>query len=204
MTDEERSRILESLFLEMLGTKTELALQFSRIGAASIENALAEALADSGISHRTGPSGSIIAVGDYVWESYGIPMAILSRYPYPEYHCSRDNFSLMNESSLEEAVAILLHAIDKVESTSLVFKKFQGTICASNPRYNLYVDPGQPAFGDASGDITIKGLRFLMEQIPMLNRPVSIRSLAAQAGIEEPLARGYLEKWADRGLLEIK
>ena len=204
MADEDRSMILESLFLEMLGTKTELALQFSRSGATGIEKALAEALADSGISHRTGPSGSIIAVGDYVWESYGIPMAILSRYPYPEYHCSRDDFDLMSEASLDAAVEILIKAVEKVESTSLVYKKFQGTICTSNPRFNLYVDPGQPAFGGSANDGSIQGMRFLMEQIPILQRPVTVRALAAQAGIAESLVRAYLEKWAEKGLLEIK
>ncbi len=103
MEDGERERILESLFLEMLGTRTQLALQFSREGGTSVEKAVADAMREMGISHRTGPFGTIIAVGDYVWESYGIPMATLSRYPYPEYHCDRDNFALMSEESLEEA-----------------------------------------------------------------------------------------------------
>jgi aminopeptidase-like protein len=204
MANKVRGLILESLFLEMLGTKTQLALQFSRGGASGIEKALAEVLADAGVSHRTGPSGSIIAVGDYVWETYGIPMGILSRFPYPEYHCSRDDFALMNESALEEAVNILLKAIEKIESTSLVFKKFQGTICTSNPRYNLYVDPGQPAFGGFSDDSSVIALRALMEIIPMLQRPVSVRALAEQVGIEESLAQKYLEKWVAKGLLEIK
>ena len=177
MQEMERRQILESLFLEMLGTDTKLALQFSHGSSSEIEKALIGALTEAGVSYRTGPSGSIIAVGDYVWESYGIPMAVLSRFPYPEYHCSRDNFALMNEESLEEAVEILVKSINNMESTSLIVKKFKGNICTSNPKYNLYIDPGQPAFGGFSDNRVTKAMRALMEQIPMLQKPISVRTL---------------------------
>ena len=204
MSDADRGRILESLFLEMLGTRTRLALQFSRDGAATIERALAAAANEMALSHHSGPSGSIIAVGDYVWESYGIPMAVLSRYPYPEYHCDRDNFAIMCGESLEEAVELLLKAIEKIETTSLVFKKFRGNICASNPKYGLYVDPGQAAFGGFSEDKTIKGLRALMDLIPAINRPITLRQLAEKAGLSEEAAAPYLNKWMEKGLIDIR
>lgn len=204
MNNADRGRILEGLFLEMLGTRTQLALQFSREGAGIIERAVADAANEMALSHRNAPSGSIIAVGDYVWESYGIPMAVLSRYPYPEYHCDRDNFALMCGESLEEAVELLLKALEKIETTSLIFKRFRGNICASNPKYGLYVDPGQAAFGGFSEDKTIKGLRALMDLIPVIKRPITLRQLAEKAGLPEETAAPYLNKWIEKGLIDIR
>jgi hypothetical protein len=82
--------------LEMIGSPTQLALQFSRGGGSNLEHALAEALARSGVDHRTGGFEEIILNDEYVWEAYGIPMASLSRFPYPEYHTDRDDVALMS------------------------------------------------------------------------------------------------------------
>jgi aminopeptidase-like protein len=201
MADEEREKILDSLFLEMLGSKTQLALQFSRHGDSIIDYALADALEEGRETYRTGPFGSIIAVGDFVWESYGIPMATLSRYPYPEYHCSRDNFDLMDEKSLDESVEILLNMIEQIESTFLVIKNFTGTICTSNPKYDLYVDPGQASFGGFSVDQNIKGKRTLMDIMPIINKPIFKKKLAKEANLDIDTVIEYLHEWKKKKLI---
>lgn len=202
MEKAEREKIREGVFLEMLGSETQLALQASRDGTSNIEYGIEKALDELGTSYRKGPFESIIINDEYIWEAYGVPMASLSRFPYPEYHNNKDNFSIMSERSLEEAVEAIMRGIELVESSKIIFKKFEGNICLSNPKYNLYIDPGQAQFeGFQGGDM--RKMRILMDLIPTLKRPVTARRIAHKVGLSENMVLGYLTKWADKGLVEI-
>jgi aminopeptidase-like protein len=187
----ERNRILEGIFLEMLGSVTPLAVQESRHSMVSTLDALKASLDHLGLPYRSGSFESIIVNDEYIWENYGIPMLSFSRFPYPEYHSSRDSVEIIKEASLNEAVDALIGAVDRLEASPIVLKKFQGNICLSNPRYDLYVDYGQVALGD---DMSVqrRRMRSLMDFVPALNRPVSVKAVA-----------DHLERWASKGLIEL-
>ncbi|MDN3555235.1 DUF4910 domain-containing protein [Halomonas maura] len=202
MDSDERKSLFEGVMLEMLGSPTELALQFSRYRQSNIEKALADALIKSRSRHHTGEFASALINDEYIWEAYGIPMASFSRYPYPEYHSDRDNLDLISGEKLEESVNILLSAIDMLESSSLIRKRFTGNVCLSHPDYDLYIDPGQVAFGDFPDDKR-RSMRQLMELIPTLSRPVSTSVLASRVGLPPSLVYTYLEKWAKLGLVDL-
>ena len=199
----ERDRILECICLWMLGSRTGLALQQSRGACSNIEHAVGQTMDNLGISFRRGEFESIIINDEYVWEAYGIPTCSLSRMPYPEYHSSRDNLSIMSPKRLDEAVAILEGAFSFLENTALVYKHFTGNICLSNPKYDLYIDPGQVSFGEHPSEQRIK-LRRLMDIIPTLTKPVSVRILAARVGLHEDAVLEYLNKWVEKGLMTIR
>jgi aminopeptidase-like protein len=203
MPKTEREKMLEGLFLEMLGSRTQLAFQLSYSEQTNIEYAVSRALEEAGVQHRKGRYGEIVVNGEYVWQAYGIPVASLSRYPYPEYHTDRDNLSLMSQRSLSEALQILKRTVEQIEATPVVFKRFEGAICVSNPKYELYVDPGQAAFGGKADDLTRK-MRLLMDLIPTLGRPVSMRDLSERVGLEQNTVAEYLSRWEKKKLLEIK
>jgi aminopeptidase-like protein len=198
----ERSRILEGVFLEMLGSATPLAVQESRHATVSVLHALKSSLAQLGLPYRTGPFASIIVNDEYVWENYGIPMLSFSRFPYPEYHSSRDSLEIIHESRLHEAVEAVLCAIDRLEAWPLVIKKFTGNICLSNPRYDLYVDYGQVALGDRLSDQQ-RRMRTLMDLVPALDRPVSVQAVADHVGLPEKETLEYLRRWAAKGLIDL-
>lgn len=198
----ERERILACVCLWMLGSRTELALQSSREGRSAIEHTISDALQARHIPHRLGDFETVIINDEYLWEAYGIPTSSLSRFPYPEYHSSRDNVSIMDEDRLEESVAILLDAIERLEATPIVQKRFEGTICLSNPEYGLYVDPGQISFGEHVADEQ-RRLRMLQDHLPSLRGPVTVRSLAEHCGLSDASALEYLRLWADKGLIEL-
>lgn len=199
----DRDRIMEGLFLEMLGSESQLALQNAPGTVTNIETALGNVLEDRSVPHRRGDYGDIVVNGEYIWHGYGIPVASLSRFPYPEYHTDRDNMSIISSEALEQSVDIVMAAIDELESTPVVVKQFTGNICTSNPAYDLYVDPGQPAFGTVASDAQLQKLRALMERIPSLHRPISVRALAAEVGLEESIAGDYLRRWESKGLIEL-
>lgn len=202
MASDERQCLLEGVMLEMLGSPTELALQFSRNEQSNIELALAESLSQSGSKYHTGEFASALINDEYIWEAYGIPMASLSRFPYPEYHSDHDNVGLMRPECLKESVKVLLNAIDILESCPLVRKRFIGNICLSHPDYDLYIDPGQVAFGDIP-DNQRRSMRKLMELIPTLSRPISMSVLANRVGLPVSLVNKYLEKWKVHGLVDL-
>ncbi|HTR22526.1 MAG TPA: DUF4910 domain-containing protein [Terriglobales bacterium] len=202
LSQSERSRILEGIFLEMLGSETTLAIQESRRSQANTFYAMKAGLDQMGIRYRTGPFESIIVNDEYVWENYGIPMVSFSRFPYPEYHSSRDNVKIIQETSLEQAVEALMATVDRLEESPLVVKRFEGNICLSNPRYDLYVDYGQVALGDSISDFN-RRMRCLMDLVPGLDRPTSVKALADRVGLPEDRTLEYLQRWAAKGLIEL-
>jgi aminopeptidase-like protein len=129
-------------------------------------------------------------------------MLSLSRFPYPEYHSSRDNVEIIREESLNDAVEALIGTVERLEASPIVLKKFVGNICLSNPQYDLYVDYGQIALGDSLSEQR-RRLRHLMDFIPALDRPVSVKALADHIGLEEGEALEYLGRWAEKGLIEL-
>ncbi len=202
ISDNARKRLLEGVFLEMLGSATPLAVQESRHRMVNSLHALKASLDHLDLEYRTGPFESIIVNDEYVWENYGIPMLSLSRFPYPQYHSSHDSVANIREDSLNEAVEALLGMIDRLEASPIISKKFKGNICLSNPEYDLYVDYGQVALGDRLSDSRRK-LRTLMDLIPALDRPVSVRAVADHIGLPEAEALEYLQRWAAKGLIDL-
>jgi len=186
----------------MLGSATPLALQQSRQGMVNSFHAVKASLDALGKPYRTGPFESIIVNDEYIWENYGIPMLSFSRFPYPEYHSSKDSVEIIKEESLNEAVEVLMDAIDRLEASPVIAKKFTGNVCLSNPQYDLYVDYGQVALGDQLLENQRK-LRALMDLIPSLERPISVQAVADHVGLPESEALAYLEKWSAKGLIDL-
>jgi aminopeptidase-like protein len=202
LSQKERTQILEGVFLEMLGSNTQLAVQDSRRDMVSVGHALKASLDQIGLPYRTGPFASIIINDEYLWENYGIPMLSFSRFPYPEYHSSKDNSAAIREASLNEAVEALVGAVEILEASPMILKKFNGNICLSNPRYDLYVDYGQIALGDMPTDQRLR-MRTLMDLVPALNRPVSVKALADRVHLPETMILEYLKRWESKGLIEL-
>lgn len=163
---------------------------------------MSRVLNEGGHEYREGAFESLLLNDEYLWEAYGIPMASLSRYPYPEYHTDADNLDLISSQRLLEARDVVLAAIDDIESSPLIKKRFEGNVCLSHPRHDLYVDPGQVAFGDVP-DESRRRMRLLMDSIPTLTRPTTVRQLAREVGLEESVVHDYLKRWRDCGLVEL-
>jgi aminopeptidase-like protein len=186
----------------MLGSTTPLAVQEARRGVINSSHALKTSLDSLNLSYRNGPFESVIVNDEYLWENYGIPTLSFSRFPYSEYHSSLDSVDKMQEQSLNEAVAALLGMIDRLEASPIILKKFQGNMCLSNPKYDLYADYGQIALGDTLTEKKRK-LRSLMDLVPGLDSPTSVRAVANQVGLPEADALEYLQRWAAKGLIEL-
>lgn len=198
----QRERLLEGVFLEMLGTPTALALQRAQGAAGLFADCLARALVEVNAVHRIGDFESILINDEHIWEAHGIPMCSLSRFPYPEYHSSLDDASAMRPESLAEALRVLELAVEDLESARIVTRLFTGTVCLANPEYDLYVDPGEAVFGTAAGEEVLRRRR-LMDLVPTLARPTTTRELARRVGLPETEVTAYLARWAAKGLVRL-
>ncbi|MBS4169086.1 DUF4910 domain-containing protein [Parachlamydia sp. AcF125] len=200
-TPETKNHVLESIFLEMLGSNTPLALQHSHEGKSQLENTLAKLLKNKA-GFREGPFRSVICNDEMIWESYGIPMSSISRFPYPEYHSDLDNLSIINQEALDESVSVLLETIETLDRQTFMRKKFSGVIATAHPDYNLYVEPGQRAFGIAIEEDQ-KKLRLLMDLLPIMPQECFIEQIAAKIQARVDLVFQYLQQWEEKGLIEL-
>ncbi|MFY0690134.1 MAG: DUF4910 domain-containing protein [Cyclobacteriaceae bacterium] len=188
------------LFLEMLGSRTPLSLQFSSKKQSVIDKLLERILADKQ-DHRVGNFGTIIGNDEIVFESYQIPTPSLSRFPFPEYHTSGDDLSIISEDSLTESIQLLEDLLEGIEQTKFIEKKFDGIICLSNPEYDLYVDQGQRMEIKTN---ELKELRRLMDFIPLMDREYTIEEIKEQFNISHDTITNYLDKWKNSGLILLE
>jgi len=197
-----RDKLIEGMFLEMLGSNTQLGIQSAVQGMTDIEYYLKDVVVKHNIPHRKKQYGEIVVNGEYIFAGYGIPISSFSRYPYPEYHTDKDNPNIIYSASLIESLNLLLEAIKLMEKSPIVKKKFKGTICTSNPKYGLYVDPGQASFG-WKDDEQEKKIRKLMELLPSINSPVNVERLSSSYSLDKNMVLDYLKKWELKALIDI-
>jgi aminopeptidase-like protein len=189
--------IVGSLFLEMLGSDTPLALQASASGESPVDRAVTETLTAEGVDYRTGPFRSIIGNDEIIWEAYGIAMPSLSRFPYPEYHTSDDNPGIISTESLDQSVRVLEETINRLEKQSIVRKNFVGVPATSHPSYDLYVDTW------GSNNPKAHALRRVMDYLPMAPAVVFTETIQDRCDVEAEVLLPYLEQWAQTGLIDL-
>lgn len=130
------------MFLEMLGNDNTLNLQKSLRGDTYIDEICELALpAGQRVCGFRESAGN----DEIVFEApgYEIPMPSISRWPYDEYHTSDDNMDIISEAKLQDSLAYLMKVVSVLETDRFVKRQFKGLVSLANPKYNLYIDPGQ-------------------------------------------------------------
>jgi aminopeptidase-like protein len=155
MKDRSRKEIenlTAALFIEMLGTEAPLKATRTFLGEQDFDKVLRLALRDAGAAFVTAPWREGAGNDETVWEApgYEIPCVELTRAesvssPFPGYHTSLDNPSLMREEKLQESYRVLENMIFILEHNACFRRRFEGLICLSNPRYDLYRERPDPA-----------------------------------------------------------
>ncbi len=128
------------IFFEMLGNDNVHALQLSRQGNTIIDMAARNVMKNSLSQFNEGAFREIISNDEMVFNGPGvdIPMISISRWPYPEYHTSDDNMSIIKSEKLEESRDIILKIIDSLEKNYTPKRKFKGPPFLS--KHGLWVD----------------------------------------------------------------
>jgi aminopeptidase-like protein len=154
------SQFKYAVFTEMLGTGGRHALQFSRQENTLIDRAATYVLSRRGCDHTSGRFSTVLRNDERISNGINIdiPSISLSRYPYPEYHTSDDNPSIIDMANIRESWEItrdILTILD--EDRTLIPGDVFGQPFLT--RYGLFYDPVS-AGGDAS-----KNYNKIMEDI---------------------------------------
>ena len=81
----------------------------------------------------------------------------------------------------------------------IIKKNFTGIKSYANPAYDLYVEPGQAAFGTAVSDI---GLRRVMEYMSQPRDVLTLSEITQNCNSDQGKTIEYLKRWQALGLIE--
>jgi len=146
------------------------------------------------------PSRFFFGNDECIFESFGCPMSEINRGYFSEYHSDKDNASLIDINSIHETIDLIVDIVTKFQQKTFYKKNFKGTVCCSNPMYNLYKEPGQPVFGEES---LAHELRPVMDAIPLLPSIFSLEDILAGTNCDYDFTKKYLDQWCNLGLITL-
>ncbi len=200
------------IFMEMVGHENpKFALQESFTGRSLIDRIAHHVLRHKSRGYWSAPFRKIIGNDESVWEAagYEVPTISLSRCEaigkfYPEYHSSRDNIGIIREDMLEETLQMLLLMVDILEKDCVLRRRFTGLIALSNPKYDLYIQPGtDPSMPESVSQARPKW-NYLMDCLPRyMDESMSVFDIAVKHDLPFDEVYSYLVKFRDKGLVEF-
>ncbi|NJB67080.1 aminopeptidase-like protein [Desulfobaculum xiamenense] len=203
---EERLRSIRlGVFAEMLGTAGPLVLQRSFHGDSLVDRVARHVLGALEPDFGEGEFRSVVGNDETVWEAPGIeiPMISLSRWPYPEYHTSRDSLDIIRRDRLDAAVDALEAMVDVLEEDRVVTRRFTGLVALSNPRYGLYVERPDPVVDKG---LSPEELRFgaMQDRLPRyFDGSRTIFDIAEEFDVDFSRLHDYLGRFEDKGLVAL-
>lgn len=208
LSDAEAKRLKWGVFLEMLGTKQALGYQRSFTGTSMIDRAMLNVLRNGRAEWRTDEFRKIVGNDETCWEApgYEVPFGSLSRFPYPEYHTSKDSPELMDEKKLQESAAVVMEALFIMDNDLVMTRKFKGLVALSHPRYDLYKafwDPSEP--GRRTIDDETQRWNYLLNCIPRyFDGKTRVIEIAERHGIPFRAVHDYVLAFEAKNLIETK
>lgn len=210
-TPEELDRIVCGVFAEMPGTAGPVKVASSFLGGQPIDAALSNAARHRARSFALVPWRQGAGNDETVWEApgYEVPFVEVTRSeellrPYRGYHTSLDNHDLMQPAQLEEFADVLADAVDALEGNAVAHRRFDGLVCLSNPRYDLYVEREDPAVEkDLAEDQEAWG--YLLDcLLRYFDGTTTILDIAERHGLPFGRLRQYLDRFAAAGLITLE
>lgn len=200
----EKKHIKHAMFLEMLGNDNNLILQSSLHGDAYIDRVCKLAL--QAVAKHARYCGFRESAGndEIVFEApgYEIPTPSLSRWPYDEYHTSDDNMDIISENKLQDSLNVLLEMIFIMEHDAYVKRKFTGLVSFANPKYDLYIDPGQVIDGTLGQNASSTIFQYKMPRFLEGNNRLS--DLAIEFGLPFRWITSYFQKLQVKKLVTLQ
>ncbi|TRZ52390.1 MAG: DUF4910 domain-containing protein [Dehalococcoidia bacterium] len=182
------------IFIEMPGNDNIHALQLTRQGNTRLDRLARYVMKRNLSDFREGAFRQVVGNDEMVFNGPGVnvPMISISRYPYPEYHTSDDNPSIITEERLEETKELVLKIIDILDRDYVPQRTFKGPIFLS--RYGLWIDwRVDPELNN--------NLELIMLS---LEGDESIFDIAEKLDMDFDVVYDYINKFLDKGLVVKK
>lgn len=192
------------IFLEMPGNNNRLAVQKSYSGDTLIDRIAQYQLKQM---HKDGEIfgfRELVQNDEMIMESpgYEIPTISLSRYPYDEYHTQFDNPNIISEKKMGNFVDFAIEITSIFEKNFIPKRTFTGLPSLANPKYNLYIDPGQEALDKANFDINPNLVKFRDYIFRMLDGTHSAFDIAERFELDYNFVHNYLNRFYEKNLIE--
>lgn len=184
-------KVRYGIFLEMLGGKNSLALQYSRQGNTQLDKIAKQIFQENLKKYREGSFSEIVVNDEMVFNGPGVnvPTVSISRYPYPEYHTSDDTIKIITAEQLTEAKNTVLKIIKRLDQNYWPKRTFKGPVFLSS--YGLWVD----------WKTNFKLNKNLEQLILNLEGDQSIIEIAQKLGMNFQETCDYLNKFAAKKLI---
>jgi aminopeptidase-like protein len=207
---EEVDRMVCGVFAEMPGTSGALKATATFPGGQMIDKAFANALRHYSKAHVLVPWRKGAGNDETVWEApgYEIPFVEITRCedqwaPFREYHSSMDTADLMNPDQVDEMLVVLKKVVETLEDNVIIQRRFDGLICLSNPRYDLYMERPDPAVAkDLNADAQKWG-HLLDCLFRYMDGTITLLDIAQRHDLPFDRLRRYLSRFEEKGLVKL-
>lgn len=210
-SQEEIERMVCGIFEEMPGTAGPIKAASTFLGGHVLDRAFANVLTHHTVAHALVAWRQGAGNDETVWEApgYEVPFVEVTRCedqfaPYREYHSSLDTPELMRPEQLEEMLRTLQRVVGILEENATVKRRFNGLICLSNPKYDLYMERADPSVvKDLDGDAEKWG-HLLDCLFRYLDGDMTILDIAERHDLPFDRLHRYLQRFAAKGLVDLE
>lgn len=208
-TRQDMEHMVGGIFMEMPGISAPLKAASSFLGGQGVDRALRNALLRTEHVHVGWRKGA--GNDETVWEApgYEVPFVELTRCidqfaPFPEYHSSFDTAEYLDGGRLEEMFRVLCDTVEIFESNEVPHRCFDGLICLSNPRYDLYAERPDPTVGKHCDAETERWGHLLDSLLRYFDGSMTVLDIAERHELPFGLLRAYLARFEEKGLLRFE
>jgi aminopeptidase-like protein len=196
------SRFEYGLFLETLGNDNRLMLQHTFTEETKLDRIAKQILTTDYDEFEINGFRDEAGDDELIFEGpgYEIPTVSISRYPYEEYHTHFDDMSIIHQEQLEDSVEYILNVLDVFERDFTPVRTFDGVPSLANPKYDLYIDPGQP--GISESPMASENVRDFRDRVfRYLDGDHTVFDIADRFDLEFEFVHDYLSEFHDKGLV---
>jgi aminopeptidase-like protein len=208
---EDLERLVSGIFPEMMGTQGEICATSTFLGGQLLDRALANVLKYHSKAHRIVSWRAGAGNDETVWEApgYEVPFAEITRTESPlchyrEYHSSRDNLDLMDSAQLGEIFTVLQKVIEVFECDSVMHRNFEGLICLSNPKYDLYFERFDPTIDKKLDDDAEKWGHLLDYLLRYFDGKTTVLDISEKHDLPFDRLYRYLRRYEEKGLIQFE
>ena len=125
-------------------------------------------------------------------------------HPYREYHTSLDTPDVMIPAQLDEMLLVFQKAVQSLEHNARAYRKFDGLMCLSNPRYDLYMEREDPAIAKDLPIDSEKWGKLLDSLLRYFDGRMTLLEIANKHDFPFERVFSYLRRFEDKGLIDLR
>lgn len=206
---EEIAQLVAAVFVEMTGTAEPIKAASSFLGGQTIDRAIRHAIRHHARAHEFVGWRRGAGNDETVWEAPGheIPCVELTRCrslfdPYPEYHTDLDTPRSLIPEQVTEVYETLVRAVEIIEKDAVMTRTFDGLLCLSHPKYDLYFNRADPSIPDEKTD---ERWGALMDSIlRYFDGSTTILDVAEKHDLPFNALVEYIRRFQEKGLIDIR